>query len=398
MLGSLALLLVIGLLASKIVVLLRLPGLLGMLFVGIVLGPYALDVLAPGLLHISQELRSLALIIILLRAGLGLKRENLIQVGSAAIRLSGIPCILEGATVMLLSHWLLGFTFAEAGMLGFIIAAVSPAVVVPGMLSLKEQGYGEDKQISTLILAGASIDDVFAITLFTSFLGLAVQGETNVLLELGRIPLSIGAGILGGLLVAVLLLKLYQFKPLNTRNTEKLLLMLALSIIYFEVGEYIGIASLLGVMTIGLVILEKRQKSAVQFSEKLARVWVLAQVILFTLVGAEVNISVALEAGIIGAVIIGVGLIGRSIGVWLATLGTELNGKERVFCMIAYMPKATVQAAIGAIPLAAGVEVGNIILAIAVLAILITAPLGAIGIKIGAPVLLQKPETPASSP
>jgi NhaP-type Na+/H+ or K+/H+ antiporter len=390
MLGGLALLLVIGLLSSKIVGLLRLPGLVGMLIVGIVLGPYALDVLAPGLLNISQELRSLALIIILLRAGLGLKRENLAQVGRAAIRLSAIPCILEGATVMLLSHWLLGFTFAEAGMLGFIIAAVSPAVVVPEMLSLKEQGYGEDKQISTLILAGASIDDVFAITLFTSFLGLAVQGDTNVFLELGRIPLSIAGGILGGLLVAVVLLKLYQFKPLNTRNTEKLLFMLALSILYFEVGEHLGIASLLGVMTIGLVILEKRQKSAIQFSEKLAKVWIFAQVILFTLVGAEVNISVAFEAGLIGAVIIGVGLIGRSIGVWLATLGTELNRNERIFCMIAYMPKATVQAAIGAIPLAAGVEVGNVILAIAVLAILITAPLGAIGIKILAPVLLQK--------
>lgn len=392
MLVSLSLLLVLGLLAGKVVELWRLPGLLGMLLVGILLGPYVLDVLDPDLLQISQDLRSLALIVILLRAGLGLKRENLAQVGSAALRLSCIPCILEGTTVMVLARWLLSLTWPEAGMLGFIIAAVSPAVVVPGMLNIKELGYGEDKQISTLIMAGASVDDVIAITLFTFFLGLGIQGEANVVLELGKIPLSISAGIAGGLLVAILLLKMYSFKPLTTRNTEKLLLLLSLAILYFEVGEHLGIASLLGVMTIGLVMVEKRQDSANQFSQKLARVWIFAQVILFTLVGAEVNIGVAVQAGLIGALIIGIGLIGRSLGVWIATLGTNLNGRERLFCMIAYIPKATVQAAIGALPLAAGIEAGSIILAIAVLSILITAPLGAIGIKVGAPILLQKVE------
>jgi NhaP-type Na+/H+ or K+/H+ antiporter len=392
MLVSLSLLLVLGLLAGKVVELWRLPGLLGMLLVGILLGPYVFDVLDPDLLQISQDLRSLALIVILLRAGLGLKRENLAQVGSAALRLSCIPCILEGTTVMVLARWLLSLTWPEAGMLGFIIAAVSPAVVVPGMLNIKELGYGEDKQISTLIMAGASVDDVIAITLFTFFLGLGIQGEANVVLELGKIPLSISAGIAGGLLVAILLLKMYSFKPLTTRNTEKLLLLLSLAILYFEVGEHLGIASLLGVMTIGLVMVEKRQDSANQFSQKLARVWIFAQVILFTLVGAEVNIGVAVQAGLIGALIIGIGLIGRSLGVWIATLGTNLNGRERLFCMIAYIPKATVQAAIGALPLAAGIEAGSIILAIAVLSILITAPLGAIGIKVGAPILLQKVE------
>ena len=392
MLVSLSLLLVLGLLAGKVVELWRLPGLLGMLLVGILLGPYVFDVLDPDLLQISQDLRSLALIVILLRAGLGLKRENLAQVGSAALRLSCIPCILEGTTVMVLARWLLSLTWPEAGMLGFIIAAVSPAVVVPGMLNIKELGYGEDKQISTLIMAGASVDDVIAITLFTFFLGLGIQGEANVVLELGKIPLSISAGIAGGLLVAILLLKMYSFKPLTTRNTEKLLLLLSLAILYFEVGEHLGIASLLGVMTIGLVMVEKRQDSANQFSQKLARVWIFAQVILFTLVGAEVNIGVAVQAGLIGALIIGIGLIGRSLGVWIATLGTNLNGRERLFCMIAYFPKATVQAAIGALPLAAGIEAGSIILAIAVLSILITAPLGAIGIKVGAPILLQKVE------
>lgn len=392
LLGSLALLLIVGLVAGKVVALLRLPGLLGMLLVGIVLGPYALNVLDLGLLNISQDLRSLALIIILIRAGLGLKRASLAKVGSAAIRLSSIPCILEGITVMVMSYFLLDFGFAEAGMLGFILAAVSPAVVVPSMLNLKEQGYGEDKQISTLVLAGASVDDVFAITLFTTFLGLGVQGQTNLLFEIGKIPLSIGAGILGGLLVAVVLLKVYKLKPLKTRNTEKLLMLLALAILYFEIGEHLGVASLLGVMTIGLVILEKRENSANQFAEKLAKVWVFAQIILFTLVGAEVNIGIAVEAGLIGTTIIAIGLLGRSLGVWIATLGTDLNIKERIFCMIAYIPKATVQAAIGSIPLAAGVEGGSTILAIAVLSILITAPLGAIGIKMGAPILLHKEE------
>ncbi len=193
--------------------------------------------------------------------------------------------------------------------------------------------------------------------------------------------------------MAVVLLKVYKLKPLNTRNTEKLLMLLALAILYFEIGENLGVASLLGVMTIGLVILEKRENSANQFAEKLAKVWVFAQVVLFTLVGAEVDIGVAIEAGLIGATIIAIGLLGRSLGVWIATLGTDLNIKERIFCMIAYMPKATVQAAIGSMPLAAGVEGGGTILAIAVLAILITAPLGAIGIKVGASILLHKDVT-----
>jgi len=331
-----------------------------------------------------------ALIIILIRAGLGLKRESLKQVGGVALRISSIPCLMEGFTVLAAAYYFLDFSFAEAGMLGFIIAAVSPAVVVPGMLDLKEQGYGDDKQIPTLLLAGTSIDDVFAITLFTFFLGLGVSGGGNVLLELGRIPLSIGGGIAGGLIVAAGLLYLFKMKGLTTRHTEKLLLLLAIAILYYEFGEWIGIASLLGVMTIGFVILEKREDMAHDFSEKLAKVWVFAQIILFTLVGAEVNIEVALEAGLIGVAIIAIGLVARSIGVWLATMGTNMNNKERLFCIIAYTPKATVQAAIGSLPLAAGVEGGSVILAIAVLSIVITAPLGAIGIKLSAPRLLNK--------
>ncbi|MCZ0701681.1 NhaP-type Na+/H+ or K+/H+ antiporter [Natronobacillus azotifigens] len=390
MLESLAMLLIFGFIAAKLISLLRLPGLLGMLIVGVVFGPYVFNWINSDMLQISQDLRALALIIILLRAGLGLKRENLAKVGGVALRISSIPCILEGLTVLGISYFLLDLSFAEAGMLGFVLAAVSPAVVVPGMLELKEKGYGDDKQIPTLLLAGTSIDDVFAITLFTFFLGLGVSGDSNVFVELGKIPLSIGAGILGGVLVAVVLLYIFRVKGFTNRNTEQLLLLLALSILYFEFGEWIGIASLLGVMTIGLIILEKRSKTAILFSEKLAKVWVFAQIILFSLVGAEVNIEVAVEAGLLGVVIIAVGLIGRSIGVMIATIGSNLNKKERIFCMIAYSPKATVQAAIGSLPLAAGVAAGNVILAIAVLSILITAPLGAIGIKFFAPRLLQQ--------
>ena len=390
MLLSFALILVIGLLASKFFTIIKLPGLLGMLLVGILLGPYSLGVLDDELLSISHYLRTFALIVILLRAGLGLKRESLVKVGGVAIRLSAIPCIFEGVSVMITSWFLLGLDFAQAGMLGFIIAAVSPAVVVPGMIALREEGYGEDKQISTMILAGASVDDVFAITLFSSFLAMGVGDETNVLVEIAKIPIGVGVGIIGGLVLALFLIKIYDVKFLNARNTEKLLLLLGISIIYFEIGEHFGIAALLGIMTIGLVILEKRESAANKFSVKLAKIWVFAQIILFTLVGAKVDIGVAIQAGTVGIVIIVVGLMARSIGVFLATIRTKLNIKERIFCIIAYMPKATVQAAIGAIPLALGVGAGETILAVSVLAILITAPLGAIGIKYGAPILLKK--------
>ncbi|NLJ74057.1 MAG: sodium:proton antiporter, partial [Firmicutes bacterium] len=363
MLGSLALLLVVGFVAGKIMEAFHLPGLVGMLMAGIVLGPYGLALLDSDLLHISLELRALALILILLRAGLGLNRSELTKVGRAAIRLSAIPCLFEGTVVMIVSRWILNFSWAEAGTLGFILAAVSPAVVVPEMLALQEEGYGTNKQIPTLILGGAAVDDVFAITLFGVFLNLAVDNTVNPVRALAHIPWSICAGILGGLVIGAVLLRLFDFKKLETRNTEKLLLTLAAAMLFYEFGQAHEIASLLGVMAMGFVILEKRESSAQQFSAKLARVWVFAQVILFALVGAEVNIHVAIKGGLLGLAVILIGLVGRSIGVWVATMGTELNHKERVFCMIAYLPKATVQAAIGGLPLASGMESGGLILA-----------------------------------
>lgn len=390
MLSSIALLILVGFIVMKLFQVMRLPGLIGLLIIGVVFGPYALGLLDQDLLLISQDLRLFALIIILIRAGLGLRRDQLKSVGGPAIWLSIIPCLLEGFTVLVVAYFLLDFSFAEAGMLGFILAAVSPAVVVPSMLTLQEEGYGTDKEIPTLILAGASLDDVFAITLFSFFLSLGTGTGQNILLTLAKIPYSIIGGIVGGVIAALILVYVFKWRGLASNHTEKLLIFLTVAISYFYIGEGLGFASLLGVMALGVVMLERAPSIAKSFSTKLTSIWLFAQIILFTLVGAEVNISVALEAGLIGLVIIFVGLIARSIGVWFATMGAGLTFKERLFCMIAYLPKATVQAAIGSLPLAAGVEVGGVILAIAVLSILVTAPLGAIGIKFSAPRLLTK--------
>lgn len=389
MLAGIGLLLLVGYIGGKLVSKAKLPPLIGMLFAGTLLGPYVFDFLDADLLQISQDIRTFALIIILMRAGLGIKKNQIRQVGIVALRISSIPCILEGLTITVLAYFLMSFPFAEAGMLGFIVAAVSPAVVVPSMLDLKEKRYGEDKQIPTLLLAGASIDDVFAITMFTFFLGLGTGGqEFSLILDLALIPISIVAGILGGALIAVI--AVYLFKKTKNKYIEKLLLLIALSILFVEWGEHIGIASLLGVMTLGFLVFEKLPKHTEQFTKSLAGLWIFLQILLFALVGAEVNIEVALDAGLIGLLIIALGLVGRSIGVWIATMNTELKTKERIFCMIAYTPKATVQAAIGGIPLAMGAEHGATILALAVLSIVVTAPLGAAAIYASAPKLLNR--------
>ncbi|WP_091531641.1 cation:proton antiporter [Alkalibacterium subtropicum] len=391
MLTGMGLLLILGYIGGKLASKAKLPPLIGMLVVGVLTGPYMLNWLDPSLLVVSQEIRTFALIIILLRAGLGIKKEHIRQVGTIALKMSSIPCIMEGLTVLGLTYYLLGFSLAEAGMLGFIIAAVSPAVVVPSMLDLKGKRLGEDKQIPTLLLAGTSIDDVIAITLFTFFLGLGTGArESHLLLDLGRIPLSILGGVLLGGVLAYLIV--IVFRAIDRRYTEKLVLLLGITIIFVEFGEYIGIASLLGVMTIGFILFELIPRQSKEFSLALGSLWVVLQILLFALVGAEVNIQVALDAGMTGVLIILVGLVARSVGVWLATAKSALNPRERLFCMIAYTPKATVQAAIGAIPLALGVEQGATMLAFAVLSIVLTAPLGALAIYASAPRLLKKAE------
>ncbi len=387
---SLAIMLILGLGVNVLFTKLKLPGLLGMLILGVIVGPYVLNWLDADTLRLSGDFRKIALIIILLRAGLGISRDDLNRVGTTAIKLSCVPGIVEGFTIAFVSVKLLGFTFIEGGILGFIIAAVSPAVVVPQMLHYLDNGIGTNKGIPTLILAGSSIDDVFAITLFTTFLGLYSGTHVNIGIQILSIPVSILLGIVLGLIMGLIMVRL--FKSYHIRDTRKVLLILGvailLTVIENALKNKLEIAGLLGVMTIGFIILEKKPEVASRLAGKFNKIWIFAEILLFVLVGAQVNISVALHAGLTGLAIIFIGLIGRSVGVILSTLGTNLNWKERMFCVISYVPKATVQAAIGAIPLGLGIPSGEVILAIAVLSILVTAPLGAIAIKASAKRLL----------
>jgi NhaP-type Na+/H+ or K+/H+ antiporter len=380
---SLALILVLALLFIGIFEKLKLPSLLGMLILGILIGPYGFDLISSDILTISADLRKIALIIILLRAGLGIEKKALKKVGISAVKLSFIPGIFEGLTIIVVSTYLFSLSIPEAGMLAFIVAAVSPAVIVPQMLSLIDQNRGIDKGIPTLVLTGASIDDVFAITMFSSFLGFYGGTHLNIKRQIFNIPLSIIIGILLGLISGLILV--YLFKKYHFRDTRKALLILSSAIILTGIEDFLGdlipIAALLGVMTIGFVLQEKYNKVGRRLSSKFNKIWVFAEIMLFVLVGAEVNIHLAFESGLAGMLIITAGLLARSLGVLISVAGTDFNWKERFFTIIAYTPKATVQAAIGAVPLAAGVESGELILAVAVLAIVITAPLGAVGIK-----------------
>lgn len=381
---SLAIIILLGLLSKKLFNKLKLPGLLGMIIVGVLIGPYGFDLLSNEILIASTDLRTIALIVILLRAGLGIKKEDIKKVGRPAINMSFIPVILEGFTILYVSMRFFDFTFIQGGILGFIIAAVSPAVIVPSMLNLMEKGIGKEKNIPTLILAGASIDDVFAITIFSVFLGMYGGEHINIGVKLFSIPLSIILGVAAGGIIGMILIKI--FNRYNFRDTEKMLSILgsAILLIAFEtmIKAKIEIAGLLGVMAIGFIIFEIMPTVGKRMASKFNKVWVFAEILLFVLVGAQVNVILALDAGFKGILLITIGLMARSIGVMLSLIGTELNMKEKLFCILAYIPKATVQAAIGAIPLSMGVESGDLILSLAVLAIITTAPLGAIAIKV----------------
>ncbi|HBJ2610491.1 potassium transporter [Clostridium botulinum] len=391
MAGSLAIIILLGLIANKLFEKLKLPGLLGMLILGIIIGPHGLNWLSKDILNDSSDLRKIALIVILLRAGLGLNKDELKLVGKTALKLSCIPGIIEGLFIAIASVKLLGFSFIQGGLLGFIIAAVSPAVVVPQMLNLIDKGLGKAKGIPTLILAGASIDDVFAITIFSTFLGLYAGNNINIAIQMLKIPVSIILGTLIGVLSAIIIIKIFKKYPID--NTKKILIILSISIILTLIEALLKgkleIASLLGVMALGFVISDKIPSIGDKVSKGLNEIWVFAQILLFVLVGAEVNMVIAFKSGFLGIIIIALGLIGRSIGVLISLKGSNLNKKEKLFCVIAYIPKATVQAAMGAVPLANGVAAGDIILAIAVLSILTTAPLGAIAINLSGPKLLE---------
>ncbi|NFV11930.1 cation:proton antiporter [Clostridium sp. FAM 1755] len=391
MASSLAIIILLGLIANKIFEKLKLPGLLGMLILGILIGPHGLNWLSKDILNTSADLRKIALIVILLRAGLGLNKDELKLVGKTALKLSCVPGIIEGFFIALASTKLLGFSFIQGGLLGFIIAAVSPAVVVPQMLNLIDKGLGKSKGIPTLILAGASIDDVFAITIFSTFLGLYSGKNINISMQVLKIPVSIILGTLIGILSAIIIIKI--FRKYNIDNTKEILIILSISIMLTLIETLLKgkleIASLLGVMALGFMVSDRIPNVGDKLSKGLNEIWVFAQILLFVLVGAEVNMVVAFKSGFLGIIIIALGLIGRSIGVLISLKGSNLNKKEKLFCVISYTPKATVQAAMGAVPLANSVASGDIILAISVLSILITAPLGAIAINLSGPKLLE---------
>lgn len=388
MLLNFCLIVLLALTVSALFEKMRLPGLLGMLIVGVLLGPGVLDEIHPTIIEVSDELRTFALIVILLRAGLGIKRENLNKVGRNALLLSFVPGIFEGTAIIIIAYYMVGLSFYEAGILGFIIAAVSPAVVVPSMLWLKEKGLGENKQISTMILAGASLDDIFAITVFSAFIAMYFGDSAAIGKTILEVPVGILFGIGLGALIGFVLV--YIFRKLRIRDTKKVLVILVIAVVFNYMEAYFIMNTLLGIMTIGFILLEKRPQLAIRLSAKFNKVWVLAEIILFVLIGARVDISAISGAGVTGLIIIAVGLIFRSLGVLVTLTGSNLTAKERLFTMMAYTPKATVQAAIGAVPLGMGVASGNYILAVAVLSIIITAPLGAIAIRTLAPRCLEE--------
>ena len=378
MLLSLALIFLCGLALGGIFWKLHLPQLLGMLLTGILLGPYVLNLLDSSILGISADLRQIALIIILTRAGLNLDLEDLKKVGRPAALLCFVPAAFEIAGMLLLAPRLLGISLLEAAVMGTVVAAVSPAVVVPGMLKLMEEGYGTQKSIPQMIMAGASVDDVFVIVLFTSFTGLAGGGGISAW-DFVRIPVSILLGLAGGILCGMLLVVF--FRKVHMRDSVKVIIILSLSFLLVTLEHaltgIVGFSGLLAVMSMGIALQKGRKEAAVRLSAKYSKLWVAAELLLFVLVGAAVDIPYAFKAGAAAAaVILGV-LVFRMLGVLICLLGTELNRKEKLFCMFAYMPKATVQAAIGSVPLAMGLACGNIVLTVAVLAILITAPTGA---------------------
>jgi NhaP-type Na+/H+ or K+/H+ antiporter len=390
MLTKFAIIFIVALIFALIFYRLRLPELLGMLLAGVILGPHCLGWLSTEFIGEASELRTGALIIILIRAGLGINKETLNKIGMSAAKMSFIPCLLEGSFVIAASWYILKFPLVESGILGFILAAVSPAVIVPQMLNLIDAGYGKRKGVPTLILAGASIDDVFAITFFGAFLGIALGETQNITLAILNIPLRIGLGIAIGLLFGYLLALFFRRFD-KIRDTKKVLIFMISAIVLYDMEKVLPIASLVGIMAIGFIILEKNREVAKRLAAKFNKVWVFAEIILFVLIGAQVNLDVAFSSGLVGLAIIFIGLVGRSIGVFLSLIASHFNEKERLFCVLSYVPKATVQAAIGAIPLSMGIPSGELILAIAVLSIVVTAPIGSILIKATYRRLLEPP-------
>ena len=391
MLLSISLILILGMFMGWICRKMKLPALLGMLITGIILGPYGLNLLDGSILGISAELRKIALIIILTRAGLGLDLSGLKKIGRPAVLMCFVPASFELLGMILLAPKLMGLSVLESAVMGAVLAAVSPAVVVPRMVKLMDEGYGVKEGIPQLILAGASVDDVYVIVLFSTFVGM-MQGEGASILKFVNIPVSIFFGIAIGLFLGVLLA--YFFKKVHIRDTSKVLIILSISFLLVVIEDKLTTAitfsSLLAVMFIGIGLQKKREAVAKRLSVKYGKLWVAAEVFLFVLVGATVNIEYLGKVGAKAFVVIIGALIFRMFGVFVCLLGTSLQRKERLFAMMAYTPKATVQAAIGGIPLALGLACGDTVLTVAVLAIVFTAPLGAFAIDLSYKKLLNK--------
>ena len=379
MLTSIAVILLLGLLIGWIFSKLKLPSLLGMVIVGIVLSPHALNLIDESILGISGELRQIALVIILTRAGLSLDVSDLKKVGRPAVLMCFVPACVEILGTVILAPMLLGVTMLEASIIGSVIAAVSPAVIVPRMIKLIDEGYGKAKSIPQLILAGASVDDVFVIVVFTAFTALASTGEMSVTSFI-QIPISIVLGIMLGGCVGIVLVAF--FKKCHMRDSVKILIILSISFLLLGVENrlqgYIPVSGLLAIMSMGIIIKQKYGVLALRLSAKYNKLWLGAEVFLFVLVGATVDLRYVASAGVSAVLLILGALLFRMTGVAISLLKTGLSKRERLFCMVAYTPKATVQAAIGAIPLSMGLECGNIVLTVAVLSILFTAPFGAI--------------------
>ncbi len=399
MLTSLALIFLVGLSAAAICGYLHLPRIIGMLFTGIILGPHVLGLLDDKILSISSELRQIALIIILLKAGLSLNLADLKKVGRPAVMMAFVPASFEICGYLLCAPMILGITRIESAVMGAVLAAVSPAVVVPRMVQLMENGYGTEKSIPQMILAGASCDDIFVIVLFSTFAGIA-QGGTADFTQFLNIPVSIMLGILLGAAVGYLLSLFFETayaKEHYVRNSMKVIVVLGLSFLLMAVETwakpYVSVSGLLAVVSMACVLKMKCPKSVSgRLSEKFGKLWIAAEVVLFVMVGAAVDIRYTATAGGAAVVMILLALIFRAAGVCVCMAGTALNKKERLFTVIAYLPKATVQAAIGSVPMAMGLSCGQIVLSVAVLAILITAPLGAIGMDMTYRRLLKRQE------
>ena len=391
MLLSVGLILLVGMSLGWLCQKLKLPNLLGLLLTGVLLGPYVLDLLDPSILNISSELRKIALIIILTRAGLGLDISGLKKIGRPAILMCFVPASFELLGMIQIAPKLMGMSLLEAAIMGSVLAAVSPAVVVPRMVKLTDEGYGTVQGIPQLILAGASVDDVYVIVLFSTFTGM-MQGNKASVLNFVNIPVSIILGIARGLTAGYALA--FFFKKVHLRDTTKVLIILSISFLLAAAEDHLAtsitFSSLIAIMFLGVGLQKKREEVAKRLSAKFSKLWVAAEVFLFVLVGATVNIGYLGNVGIKALLLIIGALAFRMIGVFVCLLGTKLNAKERLFSMLAYTPKATVQAAIGGIPLAMGFACGETVLTVAVLAIVLTAPLGAFAIDLSYKKLLKR--------